>query len=534
MASELGKGLLRITSNYARLVFMVSMGIVLVPLILNGATEIGFGLWGMLGATAGFGDMFKEIVQTSMNRELGDAYHRNDDSYFRKVINSAFVVSVTSMLFGICIYAIIYFCLPLLNIEESWMATARTIVIFQGIASAVAIGAAPLFNLYIVSERMGMYNAWLVAERSSYLIAAIIWVVLFPVDDPQQTLVRFAITGALSAVCVVTLASIVMLALDRRTLPKLSLADRTEIKSIVKTSGWNGVVSAALNLHIRLDQLLVNLWFGLVGNAVFVAAVRLASYIRMITVGMTDGLDVVAARLSSQQQGSRLSTLIPRVTKLHAMIAIPAAVVVLVYAPHLLELWIGKQLTDVQLDRCVTTVRILAIGMCARGISDGWIRVLYGAGYIKRYAPIILMGGVMNPIVAFTLYKSLPTEQNAGDVWSSFNAPAIAFACIFMTAHLLWIPRVVRRCLGVGVRTLVKPIIRPAIMGACLFAAGAVLTHYYHVASLLDLAIHVVIIGSVGMLLLITIVADQNDRALAKGAISRIRNRGKKPQGEGL
>ena len=530
MASELGKGLLRITSNYARLVFMVSMGIVLVPLVLNGATDIGFGLWGMLGATAGFGDMFKEIVQTSMNRELGDAYHRGDDAYFKKVINSAFVVSVTSMFFGVCIYAAIYFCLPLLNIEASWMPTARTIVIFQGISSAVAIGAAPLFNLYIVSERMGMYNAWLVAERSSYLLAAIVWVVLFPIDDPQETLVRFAITGALCAVCVVTLASLVMLFLDRRTLPKPSLADRTEIVSIVKTSGWNGVVSAALNMHIRLDQLLVNLWFGLAGNAVFVAAVRLASYIRMITVGMTDGLDVVAARLSSQQQGDRLTTLVPRVTKMHAMIAIPAAVFVLVYAPHLLELWIGKQLDDTQLQRCVTTVRILAIGMCARGISDGWIRLLYGAGYIKRYAPVILIGGLMNPIVAFTLFRSLHAEQHAGEVWSSFNAPAIAFASIFMTAHLLWIPRVVQRCLGVSVRTLVKPIIRPAIMGACLFVFGAILTRYYHIHTVLDLGVHVVAISVVGVVLLLVVVADPRDRGLVSAMLGKIVSRFRAPE----
>jgi O-antigen/teichoic acid export membrane protein len=522
MSSERSKFILRVSTNYARLLCMVSMGILLVPLVLEGTTEIGFGLWGMLGATAGFGDMFKEIVQTSMNRELGDAYHREDDTYFKKVINSAYIVSLSSTLFGVMIYAVIYLCIPLLNIEPEWAQTARTIVIFQGASSAVAIAAAPLFNLYIVSERMARYNAWLVLERFSYLLAAIIWIVLVPMDDPKETLLRFAMTGASIAVLVVCSAAIMMLCIDRRTIPKLSLADRVEMKKIVVTSGWNGVVSAALNLHIRLDQLLVNIWFGLAGNAVFVAAVRLSSYIRMVTIGMTDGLDVVAARMTSQKQDTKLTSLLPRITKLHALVAIPAATVVYMYAPYLLDYWIGKQLSPDQLQRCITTVRILIVGMCARSIADGWVRVLYGAGYIKRYAPVILLGGVLNPVTACVLYLLMPAELVPGSLWADVNAPAIAFASIFMTAHLLWLPRVVQRCVDVRPSALLKPIVRPALMGICIIASGYTLINTLGVESLLMLAVNIATMGALCVAFFVTFGADKDDRVILGSLVGAV------------
>ena len=525
MASELARAAVRISTNYVRLMIMVVMGIVLVPIILDGSTDIGFGLWGLLGATAGFGDMFKEIVKTSMNRELGEAYHRHDDAYFKRVFNSALAVATGATVFGLFIYVVIYLCLPYLNIEENWMQSAKAVVIFQGIASAGAIAGAPLFNLYLASERMALYNTFLVTERASYLVSAIFWMILYPDPDPQTNLVRFAITGALMTIAVIAASSILMMILDRRTIPRPALASRDEIKQIIHTSGWNGVMSAALNMHIRLDQLLVNIWFGLAGNAVFVAAVRLASYVRMITIGMTDGLDVVAARLTSQNQAQRLNQLLPRITKLHAIIAIPAATIVVVYAPDLLRLWIGKHLDENQLKITITVVRIITVGMAARSISDGWITVLYGAGYVRKYAPIVLLGGLLNPILAYALYVLLPNNAAPGEISSSFNAAAISFSSIFIGLHLLWIPRIVRSCLQVPMGLLFVPILRPALVGALLAFLSVVYRRALPVDTALILALHAIVLAITGGLLTLLLVPDAQDRVALRRSYTSLRNR---------
>ena len=527
MSSELSKGIFRIGSNYARLVLTVILGILLVPLILEGATDVGFGLWGLLGATAGLGDMFKEVVQTSMNRELGDAYHSDDDHKFRRVFNSALVVSLCATLFGVLIYGIIYFVIPMLNITDDWIAAARTVVLFQALASCVSIACAPLFNLYLIAERMITYNLLLVFERSSYFWAAIVWVVLNPSDDPQQTLVQFAATGAIITVIVVVLAAVSMLILDKRTRPSRALVDRAEVRSIITTSGWNGVMTIALNMHIRLSQLLVNIWFGLTANAIFAAAVRLSSYIRMVTTGMTDGLDIVAARLTAQNQKDSIGKLLPQITKFHGLIAIPACVVVFIYTPALLEVWVGKHFEKEQLEICIITVRVLAIGMAARGVSDGWLRVLYGAGYIQKYAPLILIGGAINPLLSFALFLSLPNNEASQTVLASFHAPAIAFTLIFIGIHFGGVQLVVRKYLGVSPVVLCKVLFRPVIIGLVIGGVAYTMREAFPVERFRDLLVHFTLIGAALLPLLVIVGFDKDETRVVKEivvkAISKLR-----------
>lgn len=522
MSSEFSKGIFRVGSNYLRLVLTVSLGIMIVPLILDGATDVGFGLWGLLGATAGLGNMFKEVVQTSMNRELGDAYHSDDDHKFRQVFNSALVVSGCATLFGILIYAAIYIVIPLLNIEEGWLEAARMIIIFQTIASCVSIALAPLFNLYIISERMITYNLLLVLDRSSYFWAAVVWVVMYPSDDPQQTLVRFAGTGAMISVVVVVVAAVVMLMMDKRTRPSPSLIDKGEVKSIISTSGWNGVISVALNMHIRLSQLLINVWFGLAANAVFAASVRLSSYIRMVTTGMTDGLDIVAARLTAQNKKDSIGALLPQITKLHGLVAIPACTVVFIYAPPLLSVWIGRHFTPDQLEICVMTVRVLAIGMAARGISDGWLRVLYGAGYVQKYAPLILVGGLINPILSFALYAALPNRGAEESILASYHAPAITFSLIFIVVHFIGIQFMVRKYLGVSPKVLCFVLWRPMVFTALLGACAYGLRQQFEIERFLDLVLHMAAIAAIAIPLIILIGLDSSEQTMLRQAIKRV------------
>ena len=73
--SELRRGVLRICSNYIRLGLMIILGLLTVPILLAGVGPVGFGLWGLLGATVGLGDLFKEIVQEAKSAGLAGRYH---------------------------------------------------------------------------------------------------------------------------------------------------------------------------------------------------------------------------------------------------------------------------------------------------------------------------------------------------------------------------------------------------------------------------------------------------------------------------
>ncbi len=461
MSSEISRGVQRIASNYLRLFLSVTMGITLVPILMGGVGIEGFGLWGLIGATIGFGDLFRELVRASMNRELGAAYHADDPARFPTAYNAAIVVSLLVSIPALLVYGLLYALIPALNIDPSWESTARLVVLNQAIYSFAIIVTAPQLNMFLVSERYALYNTWLVLDRACYFTSAVVLFTFFAPQTQQDGLVAFSLFGALGVVGVVATASIWMLIIEPRCRPKPSLVTRSEIRAILGTTGWNAIVGLALNLHIRFDQLIMNIAFGQRANAVFSIGVRLTGYIRMLAVGMTDGLDVVGARMGEQDDGSALARVMKVSTKLHALVVLPAAVGVWFMAEPLLRLWVGKHLEPDDLARAIGITRLLVIGFAARGISDCWIKTLYGAGHIRRYAPVILAGGLTNPILATLLVFFLPEPTN-------FYAPAATYAAIFVAIHLLTVPFIAARCVEVSPADLLGPLVKPTIItGVC-------------------------------------------------------------------
>jgi len=463
MGSEIGRGARRIAANYIRLLISVALGIALVPILLGGVGLEGFGLWGLIGATIGFSDLFRELVRSSMNRELGAAYHSADLARFPAAYNAAIVVALLVSVPAALVYIVLYWAMPLLNIEPGWLGAARQVVLNQAVYSFAIIVTAPQLNTFLVSERYTLYNLWLILDRASYFISALVVFYAASRPTPQEGLVAFSLGGALIAVATLGVAVAWIMVAEPRCRPRPSLVRRTEIRAILGTTGWNAVVGLALNLHIRFDQLIMNVAFGQRANAVFSVGVRLTGYVRMLAVGMTDGLDVVGARMAERADSSALAGMMKVSTRLHALVVLPASVAVWLMAEPLLRLWIGRHLEADDLRRAIVIVRLLVVGFAARGISDCWVRTLYGAGHIRRYAPVILAGGLTNPLLAILLVAVLAPPLD-------FYAPAVTYALIFVIIHLLTIPFIAARCVDVTARDLLGPLVRPAIV-TCVAAA---------------------------------------------------------------
>src|SRR5690606_28101726 len=105
--------------------------------------------------------------------------------------------------------------------------------------------------------------------------------------------------------------------------------------------------------------------------------------------------------------------------------------------------------------------RLVALGMMARAICDGWLRVLYGAGHIHRYAPVVVGAGFATPIGTVILLLTLPEPIR-------YMAPAAAYAAVLLVAYLGLIPRITARALGVSVGDVLSPLIRPAAVALAI------------------------------------------------------------------
>ncbi len=465
MPSEARRGLSRVTTNYARLLATMAIGLVVVPLQLAWVGTEGYGLIALLASSIGIGGMLQDTMRHSMVRELGAAWH-TDKAAFARVYATSFWISGAIAVISAVFFIALIAALPLLRIPDHMLGAARWITACEGAATCLIILLSPAITMFVVQERFLAHNMWTVCRRAAYLVATIIPFQVLVIVGMAEGLRTFGTIVLVINVLATLGLVLVLVAGDRSLRPRFRGATRETARSILGTFGWNSSVVLAMNLHERIAQLILNVFFGLWGNAIFGIALRLVSYVRMASLGITFGLDAVSARLSSAEAHGTLRAMFRHSTRLLSSVALPAMVVVVVFAEPLLQLWIGRSTPDIDptsgqpiLGPAVLLVQIMGVGLACRAITDGWLKLLYGAGHIRHYAPLVLAGGLAGPLLSVGLIYTLP------DAWA-WTAPAISLTVIFLVVHLLWVPLAAGRHVGLGLTSILGPMGRPALVAA--------------------------------------------------------------------
>ncbi len=470
MVTEAKRGLIRIVANYTRVISHVAMGLLLVPILLQIAGNDGWALIALLGSTIGLASMAQEIVRSSLIRELGSAYHGGDSSAgadeFRHVYNSALAISAVIAGLAVVAFVVLWFAIALLDISDELLPAARWLVVAKGAETFVVLLLAAPFNMYKVTERMVAYNAWRIATRSCFIIAAAWLLFVHGPDTPGRIITYYAFISSTLVVIVFLIAGAVIMSLDRRLIPAMSFVTRSAIKSVLQVGGWNAGATAATMLHRRLAPVLMNLAAGLMslssglfGVLVLGLGIQLTVSVRRLTIGMTEGLDAVSTRLSMTAHAGAIRTLMHHSTRLHGVAAFPLAIIILLVPEILLRLWLGARIDDPQstFPPAVTLIQIMTLGMVARAVSDGWIRILYGAGHVTRYAWMIIAGAVMYPLLVGLLLVILPTA-------SRYTAVTWAYSAILVIVHGLFVPLAGARALRIRYADFFVPLVRPLIV----------------------------------------------------------------------
>jgi O-antigen/teichoic acid export membrane protein len=477
MPNQANRGVIRISCNYIRLFSTLILGIAVVPLTISWLGDDAFGLISFLGANLGLAAIVRQIVHQSLVRELGVAYHGGQPTMDR-LYPAICRISLIAAVITLFLFLLMAAALPLFNMPDAFRRAAFWFVITQGVQSAVMVVLAPQLNIYLVMERFIGYSVWFVAVRAAHIIAVLLLGYIFPISDPPTGLLWLGVLWSALSMLGYVIAAVWIIRIDRRFGIDLRRPQPGAVKEVMGTFSWNSGVQIAMNLHEQVPQFLLNLFLGTTANAAWGLGFRLVAYIRMVTTGMQFGSDAVSARLASgaDQQAARnsLQRLLAQQTRLTALVSLPAGFGVLLYAFPILHIWVGRTLEDYDatMGMGVWMARVLSIALAARAISDTWVLVLYGAGFVRRYAPLIMLGGLIAPTLAVILMFTLPRDLR-------FIGPAIGFTVAFFGLHLFVIPVITARCLHISALGLLLSLIRPLIVTATAAGAGlAVLAAY--------------------------------------------------------
>lgn len=477
--SEARRGLIRITTNYGRLMATLVIGLILVPLQLAWVGADGFGLIAAIGASTGLAAMLQDIMRQSMVRELGTVWHAanapdsspEDRAHFRSVYASAFVLCgfialLTAGIFLVFLWFVHDAIWPFHKLPDEFRTAGQWILAAEGISTCLLILLAPAYNMYVVMERFFENNILFTLKRFIYLLASVVLFVTLGTGEVELSLKLFGVcTAGLSVLLLLTAVLWIMLP-DPRLRPHLPSANLHSLREIIGTFGWNSAVVTAMNLHERIGIWVMLGFFGLWGSTIFALAIRTVGYVRMLTLGLTYGLDAVSARITADDDTKAYRSLVRHLTRLHAYVAIPAAITVFLLAEPLLRLWIGRTVADPDptsgrevISAVVVLVKIMVIGLMSRAISECWMKLLYGAGHIRHYAPLILAGGIANPLIAWLLIETLPESWN-------WTGAAIAFGGVFLLVHLILLPLTNGEYLGMSGRSILAALVRPTVLAA--------------------------------------------------------------------
>jgi hypothetical protein len=470
MASEARKGILRILCNYSRLFATLLLGIAVVPLTIAWLGDDAFGLISFLGANLGLAAIVRQIVHQSLVRELAAAYHGGQASMDR-LYPAICRISLAAAAITLLLFLVMAFALPLFNMPDKFRGAAFWFVVAQGVQSAAMVVLAPQLNIYLVLERFVGYSVWFVAVRAAHIVAVLILGYILPIRDPASGLLWLGVLWSALSMLGYVVAAIWIVGVDRRFRIDLRRPQPGAVKAVMGTFSWNSGVQIAMNLHEQVPQFFLNIFLGTTANAAWGLGFRLVAYIRMVTTGMQFGSDAVSARLASGSDESAarasLQRLLAQQTRLTALVSLPAGFGVLLYVFPILHLWVGDTLEDYDatMGMGVWMARALSVALAARAISDTWILVLYGAGFVRRYAPLIMVGGLIAPLVAAVLMLALPADLK-------FIGPAVGFTVVFLGLHLFGIPVITARCLHISAPRLLLSLVRPLLITAAAAAAG--------------------------------------------------------------
>lgn len=446
---------IRIGANFVQLFSGFVIGLIVIRLLLTLGEDV-FGVITVLAAGTGIAQLLREVVTAGTVPKLGEAWHTGDQDRFVRTLSSTWVLSLICAGLSVLGFGVLALLLGVLNIPAELNHTARIFVGCKALQTAVTVALAPVLNMLVVRERMVQYNLILVAERSMELVGALLTLSYFSTSGEGVSLLAY---GALVTAGILILQGLVfgrLIWTQPLLRPRMRMATRAEVQSVGRSFGWNAIHAVALNLHLRLDVLIMNIFFGLTAGMYFSLAGNLASYVRQLTMGLVKGLDAVSARHQGRGQAQSLVHLAQQQMALQASLVFPASLSVLFATEPLLHLWIGDRLADP--DASIPTIalicRILVVGIAARSLSESWAMILAGAGQISRFSPVVMVGALANPLVIGIAALVLPEPLR-------YLAPAVSLCLIFCVVHLIWVPRIASRCLQVPVKELFRPCLIP-------------------------------------------------------------------------
>lgn len=520
--------------NWSRFAVMLGVSLLMTPMLIGILRFDLFGLY-MFFNLVRFA--LQDFTQPFLTRELGAAWASDSSEVRRRAFSSAFGVSLLAAGIALVLSGGAVWLGPvLLNVPDGSLWLVRLMILCECAMLVPTLAAGPWINMFIASHRVVENNIHRTLERVQDLVVAGIALYILRVGDVVTVFLagRVVFRAAHILVCVVR-------ARAQQPDARVSRAsvDRAMVGHYSAVMKWSAALPVSNQFYWYIDQALLNAFLGPVFNGIYGLVNTLRGYERILGGGLFYQAEALTADMHERgRHDFNRRLLLSAVRSTVAIVAFCTAIITVFTGP-IISAWLGQKLQNdpalleahMSLDDVIVLVwRFAVILAPVMLVIEGGCTaqtILFGVGRLRDFAPGLL---VMTALKVLLTWLGLAVFTGSLGR-NAMDSAAWATALTSVAMYGVYLPLLIRRVMGVGVRELYRraylwPVVSVVPVALVGIAMARFLGPWPHgAASLLKLAACWGILGLLWLPLAAWLIPEEYERERVFGVLTRIGGR---------
>lgn len=413
--------IVNVGSNWASMVTSAVVGLLLVPVMIDGLGLTSYGVWVLLAYGLSYSMILEGAFALATNRFA--ACYRDDSSALNRFVSASFatliVFAVLTILAAIFVSFIISDVFTAIPIELS--GDAQIACILVGVTLALNMVGASFSGALRGCQFYARANG---VEIVRNLIRAILVVGLLAVRKSIAAVqLAHVISSAASAVAIFWVArkSIVGLRVDFRGITKTTIRElwRYTFHSIAR-SGSSIVMYNTLTLLVG--------WKGdAIDVTVYNVAFRVPVFARTLLNGAQSVFLPVVTSFGANGQTRKVEAVVKKGTHATAVLTCTLLILLFIFTEEILALWLRGAVPE----ETVVVMRVLIVSIIPGGLFEIWLPVLVGMGFLRGLTIASIVATISAIVLAMALLSSTISLP---------MVPAITLVVVLWARAGVWLP----------------------------------------------------------------------------------------------
>jgi O-antigen/teichoic acid export membrane protein len=490
--------------NYVGAISASLIGFVATPIILHHLGKPVFGAWALIAAVIGYSSLLDLGVGLTVMRMVAERAHLSDRSELRSIVGTALVIYSIA---GLVVALIAIGLTPALGSIFHVPGRIRHDFTISFVIIAVVLGLTFPSGLYTgINQgfaRFRQQNMILVGQTLGGTLTTIVIVLL------GGGLIPLAIGWAICVLLGFT-AKVVYAARAYGITPSPRRFERHRARSLMGVSVWMFIINLANKVIWNTDVIVVGSVLGPTPVAHYTVALGPATAVRTVTDQFNSVTYSAAASLRAQNEHRGLHRLLLEATRVVTVFIVPFVVLFLLWGRQFLGLWVGPSL-----ESSAPTLVVLVIGMLSTSVQATSTQILMAFEMQRRMAWVAILEACANLICSIVLAHSIGIEGVA--LGTTIPTTITAFGYYLPTAT---------RLLGIPLTDVLRRLVPPLVLSADAYVVFSRVIPPIRFTSLLEFMCFVA--GFIGVLVIIGIALDGEERSTYAGVIRSWRHRAPK------